>query len=196
MLESALFMIVMLRDWQPGPHAVKSNDIAFMAAVEQSIQLEPNSKPPEPTASDIECLGAGCYEFRNDAYERLLNASVKNPRWLFWGVNHPDLEVRLWCNKALWAITECHGCRGTGVCEFSPSQWGNEVNWCTKCFELPINHQSSKPPRCRDCQGQKRFWQRAVKDNVVFPKNPPQTVKRYPWQENQEENQEGAPWGN
>jgi hypothetical protein len=194
MLESALFMVIMLRDWQPGPHAVKSNDIAFMAAVEQSIQLEPNSKPPEPIASDIECLGAGCYEFRNDAYNRLLKASAKNPRWLFWGVNHPDLEVRLWCNKALWAITECHGCRGTGVCDFEVNiTWdGTPSTWCTKCQETAMKHESSRPPRCRQCEGKKRYWQRGVRGNYEFPKKPAVIFHN----ENQEDNHEGAPWGN
>jgi hypothetical protein len=195
MLESALFMVIMLRDWQPGPHAVKSNDIAFMAAVEQSIQLEPNSKPPEPIASDIECLGAGCYEFRNDAYNRLLAASRSNPRWLFWGANHPDIEVRLWCNKALWAITECHGCRGTGVCEFEFNVcWdGTPSTWCAKCYQPPINHDGNNPVRCRECEGNHRFWQRGVKDNLYeFPKKPTVIIR----DENQEENQEGAHEGN
>jgi hypothetical protein len=194
MLESALFMIVMVKSWQPGPHAIKSNDIAFMAAVEQSIQLEPNSKPPEPIASDIECLGAGCYEFRNDAYDRLLAASRGNPRWLFWGVNHPDLEVRLWCNKALWAITECHGCRGTGVCYFEQAVSFDEtpINFCRKCYQPPINHDGNKPKRCMECEGQKRYWNRGVKGNYEFPKK---TVVIF-HNENPEENQEGAPWGN
>jgi hypothetical protein len=194
MLESALFMIVMVKSWQPGPHVIKSNDIAFMAAVEQSIHLEPNSKPPEPIASDIECLGAGCYEFRSDAYDRLLKASRDNPRWLFWGVNHPDLEVRLWCNKALWAITECHGCRGTGVCEFefTVDRDGLELDWCNKCREYVGRHQGDKPARCRQCEGLKRYWQRGVRGNYEFPKKPVVIFRN----ENPEENQEGAPWGN
>ena len=193
MIETTVLAIALMYEWRPSPHAIKSNDVAFMAAVEQSIQLEPNAKPPEPFASDIECLSVGCYEFRNDAYNRLLAASVKNPRWLFWGVNHPDIEVKLWCNKALWALSECHACHGTGFCDFEAQEFeGEPYDCCRKCWQKKIAHESSSPIKCRACEGWKRFWQRGVKWE------PSEVVVKPPiiHDENQEENHEGAPWGN
>lgn len=194
MLESAVLAIAFTYAWHPGPHATKANDVAFMAAVEQSIQLEPKTKPPQPFAGDIELLGDAQYKVRNDAYNRLLKASQKNPRWLFWGLKHSDIEVRLWCNKALWSLSECYGCRGTGICEFEPALYAGEpCGFCGKCTRLKIAHEGNNPTKCRECNGWRRFWNYGVKDDPVLKEPKKLQVIQ---EENPEQNHEGAPWGN
>jgi hypothetical protein len=146
------------------PFTTKHHDITFMCSVEQSIAREHGKAPPEPFASLIEELGSECYVLRESSYDRLVKASAKNPRWLFWGLLHRDVEVRLYCNKALWQLSECSTCRGTGECEFD-SEWDpwteDWATWCRSCHESKRWHNNIA---CRKCAGRKRFWDFGVKE--------------------------------
>ncbi len=103
----------------------KANDVAFTCAVEQSIAREPGTTIPEPCRSLIEDLGSVCYDEREAAYDGLLKASEKNPR-VFWGLRHPDISVRLYCNKVLWRMSTCKACLGIGTCTYDAKQPKND----------------------------------------------------------------------
>lgn len=147
--------------------SVSIKDIEFIGAVERSIQADHPSGLPAWWKRQINQLGFTSYKIRRAAYERIVKRCVKNPkevRWVFWGLSHSDLEVRLWCNKVLWTVSECPSCFGTGSHEWTPTgntfDSGESTGECGGCGHW---HRGTTE-NCKECNGMKRFWAHAVRD--------------------------------
>lgn len=125
----------------PSAGEVTRDDLTFARAVEEFVIASgPDRGPPEPYRGLIERLGAPSWHDREAASAALRGASAADPRWLFWGRHHPDLEVRLRSNTILRRLYPCPACKGDG----SSKNWGLWPCW--------------------DCQGTATAWPWSIWD--------------------------------
>ncbi len=148
----------------------KVNDIMFNYAVESSINIKP------PTQFKLLIENFKHKSEREKTCEKLVQLCKNNPgdiRWIFWGLSHSDLNVRIWCNEVLGKIYICEECNGTGFCphkktarfidprEYDESQQPH-ILYCLRCRNRRyINkewNRGENAPLCPVCMGLGRYW--------------------------------------
>ena len=141
------------------------SDVQFVYSVEQFVQKSHRLSVPPYWKNKFNELEGPEYKKRRAAYEKIVYHCLVNPkesRWLFWGLVQANAEVRLWCNKALWEISECRFCHGTGLHNFVEGlfEWDNEPSM--RCLQCDQWHKLECKILCPRCSGWKRFWSKGV----------------------------------
>ncbi len=128
------------------------NDRAFWHTMERRAML-PSPEPPERFRRLIDQLGWECEDARAWAREQLLAICRPDPshaRWLFRGLNDPDAQIRLGCQRTLQELSTCLFCRGTGKRPNRHIPSPISPGWQRL---LGITDAS-----CSVCYGKMRFW--------------------------------------
>ena len=135
-------------------------DLAFAHAVECFVMSATSmAAPPKRFRELIEGLGDECFVGREVSTKRLLEASTRDSRWVFWGRRHRDPEIRMRCNIILARLAACDWCHGARICrEFRPSPRDRDKQGqCQTCGCWPWTHAES-PGECVMCFGRGTMW--------------------------------------
>lgn len=103
---------------------LKTQDLYFQYAVEESIIKEHHPHMPEKIIRMLEGLGASDWRERDRASVALYDYCLDNPRdrrWLFWGRRSVDPEIGIRCNRIIRQLNTCGNCGGKGWNGSSPN---------------------------------------------------------------------------
>lgn len=145
----------------------KVKDVNFDLAVEQTVQaFAPKTGLPVWWEKKIAAMSKADYKSRRKAFEDVLKRCIQNSgerRYAFWGLRDPDMEVRLWCNKALYYLYVCEECNGTGIHYLKKPENQNPDSFII-CDICKSYHGDNDEAPCVLCKGEGRFWIRGVND--------------------------------
>lgn len=128
------------------------NDVSFEYSVEQFV-ISSSVKPIDIPPSIIECiqlLGSDDYRARNVATKELMSMGRKAHRYLYWQINHPDLEVRWRIRKVLNSFNICLNCNGIGTCNFYKGIGDRDCIICHKSWYAHGEQSSTDCPLCEN----------------------------------------------
>lgn len=109
-------------------------DLYFQAAQEQwACAVSTRKTVPVEVRDWFTRLGADSWRVRDEASKAILRDCRERPelaRWIHWGTQSEDCEVRLRCNILLRKLYTCTTCNGKGQIEIM-HDWFND---CKECY--------------------------------------------------------------
>ena len=141
-----------------------TQDMLFNRAVEQFC-MSTGVKPPAAIIKRLDQLGADRWKDRQAASQQFFDAGAAESRWLYWGLERREPEVRLRANQVLRRLSVCHQCQGGGLCRFVPQQHDPDAS--RACGQSSWQHGPTdwRPGLpCGPCGGEGRFWTRTIWD--------------------------------
>jgi hypothetical protein len=138
--------------WASDLYFVKAQEESLMGFLPAPRRLDDGV--PMAVAQVIRRLDSTKADSRERAMDELRRACREDIRWLFWGAQHHDPEVRRRCAIILGDLVLCRNCGGSGQCDewISPDgvqDWGR----CRVCLRYLSLHHPGIPYPCRSCDG-------------------------------------------
>ena len=127
------------------------NDTSFEYSVEQFVIANSTRSIPTPIhiKECIDLMSSEDYRARSVATKELFGYGRKIHRYLYWQVNHPDLEVRWRIRKIIKGFNICLNCSGEGVCSVFK---GVGDKSCLVCSKSWYGHGPNSSIDCPSCE--------------------------------------------